>query len=177
MRSGHAGLFLFLFAAGLGLASQTCGRLGDRFGERPFVTLGFSATLVTSTCMAMLNKSTPLSLLALVVFANGVAMGTWSVPNNSILMGALPRSMLGVAGAVSNLTRNVGSVLGQAIASAVVAASMVTRGFDVALDEIDETPGAGAAFINGWQNAFVVAVGLGATGLVLSFATRPRRVA
>lgn len=97
------------------------------------------------------------------------------MPNNSIVMGSVPRSMLGVVGALTNLTRNVGNVLGQAMASAVVAAVMVARGFDIALDEIIDTPGAGAAFIAGWGSAYVVAIALVVAGLVLTIATRPKR--
>src|SRR3954447_4066405 len=143
--SGTAGLIMFLFAVGLGIAGQTSGRLGDRFGERPFVSVGFSASLVTAVLMVFLHNGTPLPVVALVMFLNGLAMGTWSVPNNSILMGAVPRSMLGVAGALSNLTRNVATTLGQAMVSAVVAAVMVARGFDVALDELKDDPDAGRA--------------------------------
>ena len=172
--SGTAGLIMFLFAVGLGIAGQTCGRLGDRFGERRFVVIGFTGTLVTAILLSRIHESTPLAIIALVMFLNGMAMGTWSVPNNSILMGTVPRSMLGVAGALSNLTRNVAQTLGQATASAVVAAAMVSQGFDVALDELRTTPGAGDAFLAGVERAFLVVTVLAAAAVVITVVTRPR---
>ena len=46
-----------------------------------------------------------------------------------------------------------------AVASAVVVVVMVTRGFDVALDEIRTHAGAGVAFLAGWRrSAYVVAI-------------------
>lgn len=173
MREGAAGAVMFLSAVGLGLASQVCGRLTDRLGERRFLVLGFGGSMAAAVGLGMIEDTTPLVLVTVVVFANGLAQGTWAVPNNSVVMGSVPRSMLGVAGALSNLTRNVGSVIGQAIAAAVVAAVMVSRGFDIALDEVRDTPGAGAAFLEGWQRAYVVVVVLALAGLVLTLLVRP----
>jgi hypothetical protein len=45
---------------------------------------------------------------------------------------------------------------------------MVSKGFDIALSDINDTPGAEAAFLEGWQTVFVVLIAIGALGLVLS---------
>lgn len=174
MGEGAAGSVMFLSAVGLGVASQACGRFADRFGERPFLLLGFGGSVLTAIGLRMIGDATPLLLVTLVVFANGLAQGTWGVPNNSMVMGSVPRSALGVAGALSNLTRNVGSVMGQAVAAALVAAVMVSRGFDIALDEVRDTPGAGAAFLQGWQTAFTVVIGLALAGLLVTLVVRPK---
>lgn len=171
---GSAGIVMFLAAIGLGAASQTCGRLADRFGERPFLVLGFATFLLTAASLRTIDELTPMPLVMGLVFVNGLAQGAWSVPNNSIVMGSVPRSALGVAGALGNLARNVGNVFGQAMASAVVVAAMVSRGFDIPLDQINQTPGAGAAFLAGWRNAFVAVIAIVLVGLVISLAVRPK---
>ena len=82
--------------------------------------------------------------------------------------------ILGVIAALTNLSRNVGNVVGQALTAAVVVGVMASRGFDVPLNEIETTVGAGAAFIDGWRIAYLLVVGFSVLGLILSFVTKPR---
>ena len=98
---------------------------------------------VTAPSMALLTSGTALWIVMGLLFANGLGLGLWNVPNNSVIMGSVPASILGVVGALTNLTRNVGNVVGQAIASGVVVAVMAGQGFDVPLSEIGDTAGAG----------------------------------
>ena len=70
--------------------------------------------------MGFMTASTSTLLLAVVVFISGLANGMWNVPNNSTILGSVPPADLGVIGAFTNLTRTLGNVFGQAIASTVV---------------------------------------------------------
>ncbi|MBT4514879.1 MAG: hypothetical protein HOC77_07290 [Chloroflexi bacterium] len=74
---------------------------------------------------------------------------------------------------MTNLARNFGNVTGQAIASTIVVGVMVSRGFDIQLDEIADTPGAGAAFADGWRAAYIVVTGFSVIGLVMAILTKP----
>ena len=79
-------------------------------------------------------------------------------------------------GALTNLARTFGTVGGQAMAAAIVAGVMAGRGFDVPLDEIESTPGAGDAFVAGWHAAFLAAAVVAAIALFLiAVPGRPRR--
>jgi hypothetical protein len=49
----------------------------------------------------------------------GLGMGLFQSPNNSIVMGAVPKNMLGIAGGMLAMVRNLGMVTGIAIAGAV----------------------------------------------------------
>jgi MFS family permease len=170
---GTAGLLLFLTSAGMAIAAQASGRLSDRFGSRRFSVAGFLVLIATSVAMVFVTSDTALWIVAVILFVNGLAMGLWNVPNNSQIMGSVPPSALGVVGAFTNLTRNVGNVTGQAIASAVVVAVMVSGGFDIPLSEIATTEGASTAFIDGWRAAFLLVTGFSTLGLILAFMTKP----
>jgi MFS family permease len=170
---GTAGLLLFLTSAGMAIAAQASGRLSDRFGSRRFSVAGFLVLIATAVAMVFVTADTALWIVAVILFVNGLAMGLWNVPNNSQIMGAVPPSALGVVGAFTNLTRNVGNVTGQAIASAVVVAVMVSGGFDIPLSDIATTDGASAAFIDGWRAAFLLVTGFSVLGLILAFMTKP----
>jgi MFS family permease len=165
---GAAGMIMFLGAIGLGLGSQASGRMSDAMGEGQFVVAGFAMFICTASSFRFVGGSTAIWIVGVLVFFDGMAMGTWSVPNSSLIMGSVGYESLGVTGALSNLTRNIGTVLGQAIASAIVAAVMISNGFDIALSKIDETPGAGDAFLEGWRTVFGVMIAIGIVGLVLS---------
>lgn len=173
MSEGGAGGVLFVSALGMAIAAQTSGRMSDIFGPRRFTLMGFSVIIATAFGFAFLTGDTAIWIVMLILFANGLGMGLWNVPNSSIIMGSISRSRLGVVSALTNLTRNVGNVVGQAVASAIVVGIMTADGFDVPLNEIDITPGAGESFLNGWKIAYFAVVGFSLVGASLAFFTRP----
>ena len=84
------------------------------------------------------------------------------------MMGEAPPGGLAVVGAFSNVNRTMGTVLGQALATALVVGVMASRGFDIPLNEIAETPGASEAFVDGWRAAFATTAVITAVALVIS---------
>ena len=175
LEAAAAGGVLFLMFLGMGTAAQASGRLSDRFGPRPFAVIGFAGMTAVALAMSFLGGATGLWAVMALLFANGLAMGCWNVPNNTVIMNAVPASRLGVVGALSNLTRNVGNVAGQAVAAGVVVAVMAARGFDVPLGELGATAGAGAAFLDGWRAVYLLAAAYLLAALALTFASRPPR--
>lgn len=174
MSEAKAGLVLFLNSVGLGVAAQVAGRLSDRFGTRPFMLVGYAAMAATSLGFAAMGGGSALWLIALISLLNGLAVGAWNVPNNATIIGSVSSASYGVVGAFTNLTRNVGNVFGQAVVAAVVTGVMLSRGFDVPLDEIGAVAGSGAAFVDGWRAAFTVSAVFSVIGLGLAVVIRPR---
>ncbi len=173
MSEGGAGGVLFVSALGMAIAAQTSGRLSDAFGPRRFTLMGFGVIIATAVGFAFITGDTALWIVMVIMFVNGLGMGLWNVPNSSVIMGSISRSSYGVVSALTNLTRNVGNVVGQAIASAVVVGIMTADGFDIPLNEIDVTPGAGDAFLSGWKIAYFAVVGFSLLGASVAFFTRP----
>jgi EmrB/QacA subfamily drug resistance transporter len=175
LEEAAAGGVLFLTSLGMGIAAQSSGRLGDKFGERPFAIFGFVMLVATAVAFMTFTSDTGMWKVMVVMLVNGLAMGLWNVPNNSIIMGAVPRGSLGVVGALTNLTRNVGNVTGQAIGSAIIVGVMVSEGFDIPLSEIGGDQAAGRSFMNGWRLAYVFVTAFSLLGLLLSILTKPVR--
>lgn len=167
MSETKAGAILILPAVGMGISAQITGRASDRIGSRPFMLAGLSVLGIGALVFAAMSGATAVALVVGLVLVNGLAMGSFNVPNNSAILGAIPPTELGVMGALTNLARTVGTVGGQAMAAAIVAGVMAGRGFDVPLDEIESTPGAGDAFVAGWGAAFVAAAVVAAIALFL----------
>jgi len=168
LSTGAAGGVLFLTSLGMGGSAQISGRVSDRIGARPLVISGFVLAAAVGLAYALVELDTSLWLLSITVFLTGVAMGVWNVPNNSSILGSVPQNRLGVIGAFTNLTRTIGTVAGQAIASAVVVGAMVARGVDVPLSEIADTEGASEAFMAGWRIDFMIVLGLSVLGLLMA---------
>ena len=97
--------------------------------------------------------------------------GLFTVPKNSMRRGAWPGSALGVVAAVPNLTRNVEDVFGQAIASGVIVAVMVAKGFDIPLGDVGDNPAAGHAFLSGGKIAFLLVAAYASVALILTSRT------
>ena len=103
--------------------------------------------------MAWYHQETPLLLIVLTLFVNGISMGLWSTPNQVITVNATPKSKFGPVGALINLTRNTGNVIGQAIATAVIAAVLGFQGFDIELSQMGIMEGSVEAFTHAWRAA------------------------
>ena len=174
MSAAQAAGVLFLNSAGMGIAAQFSGRLSDRVGSRGLSTVGFLLLSGAALAFSMIDQSTPLTVVMPIMLAIGLSLGTWNVPNNSSIMGAVPARQHGVVGALTNLTRNMGNVVGQALATAVVVGVMASRGFDIPLSEIAGSAGASEAFLGGWRWSFRLVSLLGLVGLGLTLAD-PRR--
>ena len=166
------GILLFFSSLFMGIAAQSVGRLADKFSERPFSILGFFILILTIISFSTFNLSTNMIVISFTIVINGFAQGLWNVPNSSTIMGSVPSSYRGVIGAFTNLTRNFGNVFGQAVIASVIAAVMISEGFDVPLDEIKNNPDALLSFLNGWRYAFYLIALFAFGGLSLSIFTK-----
>ena len=169
-----AGLIMFVGAVGMGLSSVVSGRLSDRYGFRRFTFIGIGMLVVTNIVFSFFVHDTPLSTVSLVLFANGVGMGLWMAPNMSATLSTIGRGDLGSMSAFLNLVRNVGSVVGQALATAIIAGIMVSRGVEVQLNKLADTTDSTitGAFLDGWSLTFRVLAAITAVALFAAIRTR-----
>ena len=165
---------MFVGALGMGLSSQLSGRFSDNHGFRIFTIVGIGINLAMNLVIALFVSDTPLWIVMPVLFVNGAATGMWMAPNMSATLSTVGRGDYGSMSAFLNLVRNVGSVIGQALATAIIAGIMLSRGAEVQLNELANTtdPVITNAFLSGWRLTFWVLTGF--TGLALFAAARTR---
>ena len=164
------GGIMALFALGMLLGAEPAGRIYDRVGARIPMSIGLVIQIAILVALATVDAESSLAIVSVASLGNGIGQGLWNVPANSVLMGAIPQDQLGVGGAFSNVDRTVGSVTGQAGATAIVTGVMTANGFDVPLGDLAGMTNAVGSFIDGWQLTFFVAIVL--TGLALVVALR-----
>jgi EmrB/QacA subfamily drug resistance transporter len=118
-----AGLRLSIVPALLGAAAPIGGVLYDRVGARVVTVAGM---LICVAALALLfgvldgqPGSLPVVMLALAVF--GIGQGLFISPNNSAIMAAAPPQLTGEAGGLLNVMRSIGTSVGIAGASSLLA--------------------------------------------------------
>jgi EmrB/QacA subfamily drug resistance transporter len=117
-----AGLKLAIVPISIGVAAPIAGGLADWIGARLLSVAGMAlcfTALVALTAVVM--EPAPnlwAGFLGLVAF--GIGLGVFIAPNNQATINAAPANLSGVAGAMLNLTRILGTVAGVASASAVL---------------------------------------------------------
>jgi EmrB/QacA subfamily drug resistance transporter len=167
--ASQAGLVSTPLPIMMAIIGALAGRWSDRFGFRNFMLVGLGLQLGTLAIFSTFNHSTPLAVILLTMFVHGVGSGLWMAPNMSAAVGAVSRSAYGVAAAFLNLVRNTANVTAIAVAAAIVAGVMISRGVSADLDAVSEDPSgpAGDAFVSGMHIVFRILI---ASGVMAMFA-------
>jgi EmrB/QacA subfamily drug resistance transporter len=139
------------------------GVLSDRIGTRGFAFCGMAITALGMYFLSGLDSSAGAWDVIWRLVVVGAGMGMFQSPNNSAVMGSVPPWHLGIASGVLAAVRNVGMVLGLAVAGAVlynvapVATSLRTGAFNPA-DIQEFLDGLRWAYISGLALAGIAAL-------------------
>jgi EmrB/QacA subfamily drug resistance transporter len=120
------GLLLGVVPIGLGIMAPLAGSLSDRFGSRPITLLGLLTLFAGYCAISTLGTSTSTLGYILRFIPIGLGMGIFQSPNNSAIMGSVPRSQLGVTSSLLSITRTLGQTVGLALVGALWAARVYT---------------------------------------------------
>ena len=147
------------------------GKLSDRYGTRPFATLGMAIGGIAYVAAAFILTSTaPLLGVELLLVVMGLGNGLFSSPNISSVMGSVPPERRGVASAIRATLFNAGNVISIGLVAYVVTTAIpyhvvseiITGGYT------SLTPVDAAGFVTGMSRAFIVAAGITFVGMIAS---------
>lgn len=162
------GLLLAVVPVALGVTAPVAGALSDRFGTRPISVLGLALLMIGFLCAATTTVETTIAGYVVRFLPIGLGMGIFTSPNNSAIMGAVPRARLGIASGLLSITRTLGQTSGIAILGAFWA-SRVAR-YDGIEQAAAATRAASGAQVQALADAFLLMAGL--TLISLLFALR-----
>lgn len=159
MAPDAAGLVLTASPLVVLLMAPTSGALSDKLGTRWLAFAGQGIVVLAFLLMLTLGPAShPLDVFwRLALF--GLGTGLFQSPNNSAVMGNVPRHRLGIGSSVLATVRNVGMVVGIAVASSVFASRSAA-----AATRLDAT----GAFMVGIRAAFVVSAIIATAGALTS---------
>lgn len=151
----YVGLFMMVTPVTMGLIAPLAGSLSDRFGSRGISLAGLIVTIVGCITISTLHKNvTPIGYI-LRLAPLGVGMGLFQSPNNSAIMGAVPRHRLGVASGLMALSRNLGNSSGIPLMGALFTHQVMVSGNLPVIGDLMNTPH--DALIGGVNGVFRIA--------------------
>lgn len=157
----RSGAVVGALAAGV---APFAGYLSDRFGSRWLAVMGMAILSAGVFNMSRLGVDVPASSVFWWLFLVGLGSGLFQTPNNSTIMGSVPRERLGVAGGTLAGMRNTGMVLGIAVSGAVCTARAGVR-----LEASGAVP---EPFLAGMHAVMTVGAGVVVLGTLASLAAR-----
>ncbi len=117
--SRQTGLMLVVTPVIVSIVAPLSGALSDRTGSRPITTLGLFILALGFLAVSSLSENTSIIGYLLRFIPVGIGIGMFQSPNNSAVMGSVPREDLGVASGLLALTRTIGQTTGIAVLGAI----------------------------------------------------------
>jgi MFS family permease len=99
---------------GMAVAAPAAGRLAGRFTPGALCAAGLGVEAAGLAGVSRLDPTAPMVVVLAALAVVGFGVGLFVVPNQSFVMGAIPRSAQGIAGGITQTTRTVGVLLGVA---------------------------------------------------------------
>jgi EmrB/QacA subfamily drug resistance transporter len=160
------GFLLAIVPISLGITAPLSGALSDRVGTRPITVAGLVIILVGFLALTTLSADTTALGYVLRFLPIGIGIGIFQSPNNSAVMGAVPRSRLGIASGLLSVTRTLGQSTGIAVLGAIWASRVLARaGRDL---DGGATAAGASAQVAGLNDTFTVTVVLISFALLLA---------
>ncbi|MFA4934331.1 MAG: MFS transporter [Candidatus Methanoperedens sp.] len=103
----------------MSVVSPVSGWLSDRTNSYILSSIGVGIASIAILSLGFLSSSSGFIDVALRLSLLGLGMGLFQAPNNSIIMGSLPKEQLGIAAGTLGTMRNMGMVIGVAVSGAV----------------------------------------------------------
>jgi EmrB/QacA subfamily drug resistance transporter len=99
--------------------SPVFGWVSDKIGHRFLRCLGLSIMALAFFLLSHITETTSIYNIIFILLIYGFGIGMFMPPNNSLLMGSVPKNKLGTAASMLATTRNMGMMMGVASASAI----------------------------------------------------------
>ncbi|MEG3633667.1 MFS transporter [Micromonospora palythoicola] len=157
----ETGLLFLPFAVAQLVFAPRSATMVRRYGGRAVAVVGLVLTSVALGAFAFVDVATPIWLVLVAFFLQGVGMANIMPPATESIMSALPREKAGVGSAISNTIRQVAAALGVAVIGSVLAAGY-RNGIEPALADLP--PAADAAAGESIAGAYAAAGQLGPAG-------------
>lgn len=144
------------------------GALSDRIGSRLLSSTGMAVMALSLFLLSRIPLDASLPAIAAVLALTGLGVGLFQSPNNSAIMGSVPRHRLGIASGMLATMRNVGMVMGIAVAGAVFAIRHAHHLETLKQSGLSGTALDSLAFTSGMHDAFLAGGVLAAAGVLTS---------
>ena len=167
LSGSRLGLVMMAVPVSVMVVGPLSGWLYDRIGGRHLTTLGMLISAGGLILLAAITPTTPAPLVALRLALLGCGQALFLSPNSASILQSVQPKHTGAVAALIATARNLGMLLGIALAGLVFAFSfkIATNGLDLK----DFTPQHLTSFMQALRNAYLTAAGIGLLGAALSW--------
>jgi EmrB/QacA subfamily drug resistance transporter len=110
-----AGLLMSAYPFMTAIISPFSGWLSDKISYRPLTVIGLVINVAVLFVISTFGTHTSMVEIVLIMALFGTGSAIFQSPNNSSVMGSVPKNQLGSAGGINALFRNLGMVSGTTI--------------------------------------------------------------
>ncbi|WP_238177740.1 DHA2 family efflux MFS transporter permease subunit [Paenibacillus contaminans] len=169
----ESGFLMLPGALVMGFLMPVTGKLFDRFGAKWLSVIGMIITIVTTLGFIDLTDSTTYTYLLLMSTARRIGMALLLMPIQTAGLNQLPARLNGHGTAISNTIRQVAGAVGTSLLVTVMSDRTKTHMQDMIAsggkEGATQAQLVTEATIQGINDAYLVIVGIGVIGLLLSF--------
>ncbi|GFN32181.1 multidrug transporter [Paenibacillus curdlanolyticus] len=169
----ESGLLMLPGALIMGFMMPVAGKLFDKFGAKWLAVAGLAITIVTTLGFINLTDSTSFTYLVLMSTGRRIGMALFMMPIQTAGLNQLPNRLNAHGTAISNTIRQVAGAIGTALLVTIMtnratthAKEFMTSGAAQGWTKEQLTTNAA---IEGINDAYLVIIGIGVIGLLLSF--------
>jgi MFS family permease len=155
--TGKSGLYMMAFPIAMAIISPFSGALSDKIGAVILTSSGLVINGIALILLANTTLNTPVILIVIYLALMGLSLGFFQSPNNSSIMGNVPKNKLGAANGITQLVKNLGMVIGIAFSVALFTTFLGTGAENY-----------GHRFVQSTQKIYYIAAVLSFIGAIIS---------
>jgi len=165
-----AGLLIAITSGTSLLVAPVSGWLSDRQGPRLLCTMGVALVCLALFLLSRLSIDSGHLTIAARLVVLGIGIGLFSSPNNSAIMGSVPRDKLSTGSAMLATVRQIGMSTGVAIAGTIFASRQLFHAASLADEVVNPDILSRLAIIGGFEDTLVIATIISAVAIFASMA-------
>ena len=158
MKPSEAGPVLMTLQVTRLVISPISGILSDRFESRTIATIGLGIMCIGYLLLLRLDETSSLVHIVTGLILAGSGSAMFLPPNNSIVMGSVPRDRLGMASAIIAVVRQVGISFGITVMGTVYSLQELAHRTALASAGLSDGEVVEKAVILGYRDGFTIAI-------------------
>ena len=151
----------------LGIFAPIAGNLSDRFRPRAITVVGLTILTLSFSFMSTISATTNTFNYLLRVMPIGIGLGIFQSPNNSAILGSVPKDKLGVTSSMLSLSRVLGNTIGISLSATIWTTLTLKFSANPQLNDANIAPV--TAQIQGYHITYLLVAALMLFNLAISF--------
>jgi len=168
--ASEAGLLIAVISLTTLLIAPLSGWLSDRIGPMPLCTAGMTLVCLALFLLTGLSIESSDTHILFRLLILGLGIGMFSSPNNSSIMGSVPRDKLSTGSAMIATTRQIGMSIGIAIFGTIFTSRQFYYSSQLINDNIDPLSLHKLSLVGSFQDTIFVAAIICSLGILTSLA-------